>query len=58
MKTSTHVYTSSELALKPEDCKLSCAQEIERVLRRLDIQFAKKEFDTAFDVYYEALWRK
>ena len=58
MKTSIYAYPSSELALKPEDCKLSCAQEIERALRRLDISFTKKEFDAAFDVYYEALWRK
>ena len=58
MKTSTYAYPSSELALKPEDCKLPYAQAVEYALRRIDIEFAKKDFDTFFDVCYEALWRK
>ena len=58
MKTSTYAYPSSELTLKPEDCKLPYTQAVEHALRRIDIEFAKKDFDIFFDVYYEALWRK
>jgi hypothetical protein len=55
MKVKT--YMSAELALKPEDCKILRNEGLRLMLYRLDVEFAKKDFDESFDVYYEALWR-
>jgi hypothetical protein len=54
----TKSYTSEELRLSEEDCRPRINKALQRVLKRLDLEFAKKDFDESFDVYYEALWRK
>jgi hypothetical protein len=58
MVKMTKSYTSKKLSLLEEDCQNRPNATLQRFLYRLDVEFAKEDFDENFDVYYEALWRK